>query len=772
MRLVSKIGFIFVLFCLVYSCSPTKYVTKDTYLLDRVKVKISDHRLNKGDIKRNIRQKPNTRILGVARFHLGLYNLSGKDSEKGINRWLRRIGEAPVIYDPLLTSRSADQITLYLRNKGFYKAEVRDTVFYKKKKATVEYLVNVGRPMIIDEVNFKNKEERYRNKPAEQTGLMNKYYQDTVHTLLHPDMPLDMDLLDNERERVTRMLREKGYFNFSQDFVQFFADSTSMKDKDIARLFVRIVNAADSNAFRRYYVRNIHINFDHDPLLASNGKDTVLKQMMYDGYYISYKDELKIKPKVIIETIQMDRMELYNVQRVLATYSRLQALNLFKFINITFKEVESDNEVKTLDCYIQLTPMKRQSYNIFIEGTHTSGNLGVGGNFTYDHRNLFKAGENFSVSIWGTLKKEQIDEKNKIFNTREIGAEVKFVTPQFWVPIFGMGDFRRNFAPKTSISFSYSYEYTPYYTRSKANARFGYLWRKANQKVRYGFDLIDLNYVLMKNVDRNFMEELRNEYIKNSYKDHMILSAAFSATYTDQNMNLKNMNYNFLRMNFESSGNLLWGLDHLWGGKRKGEDAVERYYTWLGVQYAQFVKADAEYRYNWYVNRANSLVGRVFIGCGYPYGNMKVLPFEEAYYCGGANDLRAWQTRTLGPGSYSTADKYPNSVGDFKLAANIEYRFKLIWLLEGAFFVDAGNVWNINPKEDRPGAQLSSDFYNQIAVGTGAGLRLNANFFLLRFDLGVKVKDPSLPVGRRFVMFNSNGGFKRSVFNIAIGYPF
>ena len=774
MRVAYKISFIFFIFFIFYSCSPTKYVGKDEYLLDRVKVKVDDYKLNRSDLKRNIRQKPNTRILGVARFHLGLYNLSGRNEKKKFNQWLRRIGEAPVIYDPFMTQRSASQIELYLHNKGFYSAEVSDTIFYKKRKAFVEYHVKVGPVTRIQEVRFDDKEGGRVNQIAEESGLMANFRRDTVNTLLEKDAPLDLDVLDDERERITKMLREKGYFNFSKNFIQFFADTTSAAKENMAKVFVRVVeNAVDSNAYRRYFVRNISVNFDYDPMLTAEQVDSTYNTLYYNGYNILYKGKLKIKPKMIIETIQLQQMELYDARRVIDTYVRLQALNLFKMVNIDFKEVESDGDVKALDCVIQLSPVKRQSYNVFLEGTHNSGNMGVGGNFTYNHRNVFRAGENISASIWGSLRKEQVNGEGKIFNTSEIGAELKLVTPQFWMPFFKMKDFRRNYAPKTSISFSYSYEYTPYYTRSIANARFGYLWRKANKKWRYNFDLIDLNYVLMKDVDQNFIDGLKNEYIKNAYTDHMILSAVFSATYTDQQVNVKTANYSYFRVNTETSGNFLSVIDGIAGSKSSASGTLnEKYYKIFGVRYAQFVKADAEYRYNWYINRANSLVGRLFVGCGYPYGNMKVLPFEEAYYGGGANDIRAWQARTLGPGSYLATEKYPNSVGDFKLAGNIEYRFKLIWLLEGALFVDAGNVWNINPKENRSGAKLNYNFFNQIAIGTGAGLRLNANFFLLRFDLGIKVKDPSMPVGNRFVLFDSRGGFKRSVFNVAIGYPF
>ena len=218
-----KIGIILSIFCFFYSCSPTKYVGKDEYLLDRVRVKVSSHQVNRSDIKRNIRQKPNTRILGASRFHLGLYNLSGRNEKRWLNRLLRRIGEAPVIYNPFLTTRSNEQISLYLRNKGFYKNQVMDTVYYKKKKAIVEYRISTGPQTKIDDVLFLQKEKKKSTELTGESGLLGMYYQDTVKTLLHREMPLDMDVLDSERERITRMLREKGYFNFSKNFIHLFS---------------------------------------------------------------------------------------------------------------------------------------------------------------------------------------------------------------------------------------------------------------------------------------------------------------------------------------------------------------------------------------------------------------------------------------------------------------------------------------------------------------------------------------------------------------------
>ena len=755
------------------SCSPTRYVGKDEYLLNKVKVRVEEKGVNFSELKKTVRQRPNTRILGVARFHLGLYNLSGKNENKRFNKWLRSIGEAPVIYSPFLTDRSVTQLKLYLNNKGFYKAEVTDSVWFKKKKAHVVYRIYPGPLTRVKDFTFREDSSFRAGGLPESSPLVQLVLRDTNHTLLHQEMPMDIEILEDERERITHMLRQNGYYNFSKNFIHYYADTSRSGNPEQAHLLLSIVNSvSDSMAYRKYKIKHIQVNLDYDPLLMANGLDSLYRHTRYGEYGIVYRGHMKIKPKVIQETIQFKEGEFYDVRKVADSYSRLQALNLFKFINIIFREEQKEDGEPVLFCEVQLTPLKRQSYNVFLEGTNNSGNIGVGGNFAYNHRNLFHGGENLTLSVWGALKKEKLKE-NEIFSTTEVGTELKLVTPQFWMPVFRMDEFRRNFAPKTSISLSFSQENTQFYKRRVASAKFGYLWRRADNKWRYNFDLIDLNYVLMPSVDSSFISELKNEYIKNAYTDHMILSAVFSATYTDQQVNVKTANYSYFRVNTETSGNFLSVIDGIAGSKSSASGTLnEKYYKIFGVRYAQFVKADAEYRYNWYINRANSLVGRLFVGCGYPYGNMKVLPFEEAYYGGGANDIRAWQARTLGPGSYLATEKYPNSVGDFKLAGNIEYRFKLIWLLEGALFVDAGNVWNINPKENRFGAKLNYNFFNQIAIGTGAGLRLNANFFLLRFDLGIKVKDPSMPVGNRFVLFDSRGGFRRSVFNVAIGYPF
>ncbi|MEG1948991.1 MAG: BamA/TamA family outer membrane protein [Odoribacter sp.] len=768
--LLYKVLLIFYLSVILTACSPTRYVGKDEYLLNRVEVKVEDKKMNVTELNKIVRQRPNTRILGTSRFHLGLYNLSGRNEKKRLNQWLRSIGESPVIYSPFLTDRSVTQLQLYLNNKGYYNASVTDSVWFKKKKAFVRYQIHQGRVTQVDKCIFRSDSGSIANGLSPTSPLMQLVLADTLHTHLRLGMPMDVEILENERERITQMLRKNGYYNFSKNFIQYYADTSYSVKPYRSNLQVSIIsNPTDSMVYRRYTIDRIQVNLDYDPLVMANGADSVYQHQNYGVYDVMYRGKMKIKPNVILETVQFKPGELYNIQKVADSYSRLQALNLFKFVNILFKEHRDSLGNLRLNCEIQLTPLKRQSYNVFVEGTNNSGNIGVGGNFVYNHRNLFHGGENLSLSVWGALKKEKLKE-NDIFSTTEVGTEFRLVTPQFWMPVFRLDEFRRHFAPKTSISLSYSQENTQFYRRRVASAKFGYLWRKADNCWHYNFDLIDLNYVLMPFVDKAFIDELKNEYVKSAYTDHMILSANFSAIYTNQLMNT-NRNFSYFRGNVETSGNVLLAVDKLMGAHKSAENG-EQFYKILDVRYAQFVKADGEYRFNHYVNKASTFVYRFFLGCGYPYGNMKALPFEEAYYCGGANGLRAWQSRTLGPGAYSSEDKYPNNVGDFKMEVNVEYRFKLIWLLEGALFVDAGNIWNINKYENRPGARFRKDFYEQIAVGTGAGLRLDVNFFLLRFDLGVKLYDPSRAEDHRFVLFNSNGGFKKSVFNIAIGYPF
>ncbi|MBD9178688.1 MAG: outer membrane protein assembly factor, partial [Odoribacter splanchnicus] len=300
-----KILLVFWVLILCWSCSSTKYVGKDEYLLNRVKLEVKDKKMSTGELKKTIRQKPNTRILGVFRFHLGLYNLSGRNEEKRFNRWLRSIGEAPVIYSPFMTDRSKSQLELYLDNKGYYNATVQDSVTFRKKKAHVKYYIDPGEVIRVEDYSFRDKHGYVSNELPDTTEMMQMMLADTTQTLLRRGMPMDIEILESERERITKMLRENGYFNFSKNFIQYYADTTRKSGSELVHLLLSIADKQpDSTAYQKYAIGKIQVNLDYNPLLMMSEGDTAYVRTKYGDCDVIYSGKLKIRPGVILESIQ------------------------------------------------------------------------------------------------------------------------------------------------------------------------------------------------------------------------------------------------------------------------------------------------------------------------------------------------------------------------------------------------------------------------------------------------------------------------------------
>jgi len=325
--------------------------------------------------------------------------------------------------------------------------------------------------------------------------------------------------------------------------------------------------------------------------------------------------------------------------------------------------------------------------------------------------------------------------------------------------------------PQTKLSIGYNYQRRPDYTRTITTFKFGYVW-KSSEFVSQNLNLFDINYVNLYEFNDEFIKSIKDLYIKSSFTDHLVSGLNYSWTYNTQNLNRRE-NYKLFKISCESVGNLLSAYSTLINkGKTQSQDTVSHamvsYYEILNTRFAQFVKADLEYRYGQVIDKYNSVVGRAFVGLGLPYGNLDVLPFEKKYFSGGANSIRAWQVRSLGPGNYvAPAGVYPNQSSDIKLEANLEYRFKFIQMIEGALFLDAGNIWAIKNKDNREGAVFKfNNFYNQI------GLRFDFTYFLFRLDLGLKLRDPSLEEGVRWIPGNSKIDADKFNLSFAIGYPF
>lgn len=754
----------------VSGCRSTKYVPEGEHLLNRVHIKTtSSSDISKLELKSYLRQDANHRIIGMWRLYLGIYNLSGRDDSKGINRWLRRIGEAPVIFDSTLMHRSVEQMELYMHNQGYFLTSVKDTATFSPKKAKVTYTIHPGPRYRINKLFYN----------IEDPNVAPFVFSDTTRTLLRKDRGFVSDVHNKERERITKNLHNEGFYNFSKEYIYFIADSSlgNYRINDTLVLVSPPENIAgrdEQGNHARYKIGEVYfqvgedLQMSEDTLSLSSSLDTI----NYAGYHIMYKNKLAFRPEVLINSNYINPGDFYQIDLVEKTQSLLGGLRLFKYINIQFKErsesVDKDGNY-LLDCTIHVVPSAFQSIAFAVEGTNSSGNLGAAGNVKYQHKSIFKGAELFTLSTRLARQNQFVSRgsTNEKFNTLEVGGEGSVVFPSFIVP-FRIEKFRQKYNPKTTIALAYSYQERPDYTRTIASTRFGYTW-KSGRNSNHSLFPFDFNLVKIPYVDPRFKEQIDQTFLRHTYEDHLILNLNYTYQYNQQEISKRFRPFWYLRYAIESGGNALDLLNPLW---RDSKD--EEYGTLLGIRYAQYLKSDADVRYHRPLTRRTSVTYRMFAGVGLPYGNLDVLPFEKRYFSGGANSVRAWPVRGLGPGTYNEPSSiFYNQSADIKLEMNVEYRFKLFWLLEGAFFLDAGNIWNIRSNVSLDGGLFEWDkFYKQFAVGTGFGTRLDFNYFIFRVDTGLKLHDPALPEGNRWIPFSRSYTWDDVAFNFAIGYPF
>lgn len=725
--------------------------------LKQVKFKIDNKRISKEDLKNIVKQKPNRKILGVFRFHLGVYNLFSANSEAKIKN---NIGEPPVIYDDQLTKKSSDQLHKYFQNKGYFKSKVEHELVQKKNKVLSTYIINTGNPYLIKTVNYQFEDPKLRDYVLYEKNK----------SLIREGSAYDTDILDKERDRITTILKNRGYYNFNKNYVHYKVDTTIGNEQIHIELQVknRLTKTKDSTTYenhRAYLINDVNVHlrnkFNH---AFSPNTDT----LWYRGIKILYDKNARFKAKMIHHAINFKVDDLYQLRDHKATYRHFSALKLYKKINIDFKEV-SENKLSTT---ITLTPKPIKSSIVETVGTNSGGTLGIEGSLTYLNKNLFKGGEHFTIKLKGGLAVQQLinsTENNRDilglpFNTIEIGPEVSLELPRFLLPA-QQWRFSKRALPKTTFKTLFNWQQRPEYERSLAKVSFGYSWNESNTK-KHSVSPINISYIKL-NLTEAFRAEINNEdnpFITNSYTDHFISSTHYSFIFNNQQLN-KARHFNFLKFDFELAGNLLSIYNNLNSSSR---DTVFNSFELLNIRYAQFVKGDVDFR-DYSLQKNSSFVKRLAIGYGLPYGNLNVLPFEKSYFGGGANGIRAWQARTLGPGSLADSLLTPSAqIGEFKIEANLEYRFDIIKFLEGAVFVDAGNIWLLKPDEKRPNAAIDiTKFYDDIAVGIGTGLRLDFSFFIIRFDLAARLKDPATDTPKKWSL-----NTKSPTLNVGIGYPF
>lgn len=771
------------------SCNTLRYVPEGSYLLRKNKVQIEGihkaarrERVTPADLMQYAQQRPNNRLLGIG-LYLGMYSITDTAKHNGWHRfWRDKVGEAPVVYNPELSERSAQMMTVYLASRGYLNGTVEDSVSFhkRKRKATVHYLVREGKPYTVSGI-------RYR---VDDRFLEPIILEDTAKSLIKPGMVFDRDQLDAERERISARLQNMGFWGFNKGYITYVADSSRLENSVALTLRVRRRVASvtpDGEQILEnhpiYRISRIAVNSDYDPTkspeeLARMPWDTVA----YNGIDITYLDKLRLRENVLVGAIRLSPNELYDRSSVQRTYSNIR--NLQYSANILFNELPYDTlrpvEVtrvvgrdggsvstteRNLSCLIQCTPNVRQNFNVDAEISTTADYYSMALTLGYQNKNIFRGAENFTINFRGAY--ELMKNRGKR-NSYEFGVSAGLDIPRFLLPV--RADKLAKFSQqKTNFSLSYDIQRRPDYNRTIAGGTFGYSWALKNG-ARFQINPIDINVVDVPWINQAFKDSIENPYLRNSYESQLI--AGISAGYYYQtNPNPKASSLS-IRVVGDLNGNLLRGLTGLMGKKSYLDDGTtnESFYKLFGIRFAQYARLSFDISQRTNLTPTTQLAWRFFAGGGVAYGNSKTLPFERLYFAGGSNSMRGWQVRTLGPGETPyKRESYPNQLGDFRLEANLEYRFAVVGNFGMAVFLDAGNIW-MNAKGSAADARFRFDsFYKQIALNTGLGFRYDLGFVLLRLDWGLKLHNPNVPPPDRW-----NSGFKlnQTALHFAIGLPF
>jgi hypothetical protein len=758
------------------SCSITKFVPEGEYLLDKVKIESDVPGYNSYDLNPYVKQQPNFRMFILGKTTLGIYNWSGKDNDLWINRLLKKIGDEPVIFDSTLVRKTNKEFEKLFINKGYMNVEVESSVFKQNKKARVKYSIKGNTPYRIRDYNFSIEDDSVAEtlKNAHNDPRI-KYFGEPV-TIKNPfvksGMLFDRNLLDAERDRLTTLLRNRGYYAFTKENIDYEAhiDSSSMSIDLLLRLHLMPEILPNGNYLeiphRKYFYDKVRIYLDYDPLKYTDIEQYPKNDSIdVNGYTIFFQGKKPaLRPGTLINNCFITPSRFYSQLKEENTYSAL-TLNTLNNIHIQYTE-KFRNDSSLLDCDILAMTAKKQSVSFSVEGTNTVGNLGVASSVNYTHRNLFRGAEALNFKVRGAY--EYISDLTNPYV--ELGSEASFVIPKFVFPFISR-NFLRTMRTSTSFSASYNYQTRPEYDRTLLSGGIRYSWQKRNRlAARHQFDLIDIDYVYLPRKDSIFMNNLPSGAKYFGYTDQFIVGINYTYYNSTFDPLQKQRNAQSIRFSLGSAGNVLQAASNLLHAKKDEYGS----YRLFGTYFAQFVRANFDYSATQVLDKYNSVAWRIGGGVGIPYGNSEILPFEKRYYSGGANSVRAWTVRELGPGGYVPVDTttFFNQSGDIKLDLNIEYRTRFFWRLETAVFIDAGNIWTVKDYAGQKNGKFKLDaFYKQIAVGYGVGLRLDYDFFLVRFDCGWKAYNPEKKGRDAWAILNPN--FKGNwAWHIAIGYPF
>lgn len=734
--MTNSIAVVLIVLCaLLASCSSSKFLDEDESVLSKVKITTDSKQVKASQMESYIRQRPNSKWFSLFKVPLGTYCLSGTDTTKKVNRLLRKMGEAPVVYDSTLAELSCASLRTAMQNMGYMHADASFTTTKKKRKTKVEYTLRPSVPFYIRKMTYDVDDDHI--KSMLEKGYLGK-------SLLESGGRFSIEAMSNERKRITQILNDSGYYKFNKEFITFEADSTIGGNQ--VDVLMRV---------HKYKANNNAPETDHQQYYFND-----INYLSGDG------DEIKLRQRVLRDNTAMRKGRLYSASSLQSTYNNFARLSAVRYTNIRFNEFP---DTALLNCNIQVSMNKPNSISFQPEGTNTAGDLGAAGTLTYENRNLFKGSEVWSVQLRAAFEAITGLEGYQNQDYEEYNIESKLLFPRFLAPFLSQA-FRRNTNATSELTLSYNLQNRPEFHRRVFTTAWRYRWSEPNHHSSYRFDLIDLNYVYMPWVSATFKKDYlddvsnRNAILRYNYEDLFIMKIGLGMTY--------NNGTNVIRANVETAGNLLNGMSKALGMHKNGDGQS----TLFNIAFAQYAKADFDFTHVATFDNNNTLAMHFGFGIAYPYGNSTILPFEKRYFSGGASSVRGWNVRELGPGKFKGTDgriDFINQTGDMKLDMNIEWRTYLFWKFNGAFFVDAGNIWTLREYADQPGGQFKlNEFYKQIAVAYGLGLRLNLDYFVVRFDFGMKAVNPAYESAKEHYPISNPRLGRDLSFHFAVGMPF
>lgn len=753
------------LFFFIAACNNTRNLPAGDKLYTGANVNVSgpalavkEKKVLREDLEGLTRPKPNSKLLGV-RLKLSIYNMFRKKKENSFfGRFRDKNGEPPVLLSELDLEQNKRVLQNHLENKGYFSSTVTADTIVRARKAHARYRAETGYQYKISAVQF-----------PDDSSILSRTIQESVkESLLLPGKPFDLDVIKAERNRIDAFLKERGFYFFSPDFLLVRTDSSIGNHQ--VNMYVTVKPDIPTVARDVYRIKDIVIYSGYSLNTAESDTNKVYGEF-YKGYYLVDKKK-RFKPSLFIEAMKFNQGNVYNRKDHNMTLSRLINLNLFKFVKNRF-EINPNTDSSLLDVFYYLTPLPKKSLRAEITTINRSNNLNgslISG--TWRHRNLFRSGEQLSLSAYAGTD-IQFSGALRGYNSYRSGAELNFVIPRFFVP-FARFRNRGGYVPRTNIQLGYDIiNRRKLYTLNSFRGSYGYLWKESVVKEHELYP-ISINYVQPLNVTPEYDSLVHLDTIlARAVQQQFILGSTYQYNFNPLATGFQPQNSYYMNVLVDLSGNIA-GL--ITGANVKEGNEVKI----RNAPFAQYIKLEFDGRYYRKLGLYSSWANRIIVGIGIPYGNSVQLPFIKQFFVGGNNSLRGFRSRSVGPGIYrypNISNFLPDETGDIKLELNTEFRPRINGPLYGAIFLDAGNIWLMNDSNytHKPGAKFTGKFLSQLAVDVGIGFRLDVTLFVVRFDIGFPIRKPweQNPWVVNQLHLNSALGRKENiVYNLAIGYPF